>query len=85
MPLINTDGDEKASSGKGVLIHGELTKQIIGAAMEVYNTPGSGFLEKVYENAMIVELGLCGLKAEQQKALTAHYKGVVVGDYIAIS
>lgn len=43
------------------LLHEELTRQIIGAAMEVHNTLGGGFLEKVYENALAIELRKRGL------------------------
>ncbi len=65
------------------LIHGELVKQIIGAAFEVHNVLGYGFLEKVYENALLVELNQRGLHAEAQKQLKVKYKGAIVGDYIA--
>ena len=44
---------------------------------------GCGFLEKVYENAMMVELERRGLKAEQQRAITVRYAGQVVGEYLA--
>jgi GxxExxY protein len=49
----------------------------------VSNTLGCGFLEKVYENALLHELQKAGLKAEQQKPIAVHYDGVVVGDYYA--
>ena len=65
------------------LLYKEITEQIIGAAMEVHNTLGSGFLEKVYENALAFELRGHGLKAEQQKSITVRYKKELVGDYIA--
>lgn len=52
----------------------ELTKGIIGAAMEVHSQLGSGFLESVYEEAMIVELGLRGISYERQKMLDVFYK-----------
>jgi GxxExxY protein len=63
--------------------HGDITERIIGAAYEVYNTLGYGFLEKVYENAMMVELRLVGLKAEQQVPIVVVYKGEVVGEFVA--
>jgi len=65
------------------LLHRDLTEQIIGAAMEVHNTLGSGFLEKVYENALVVELRLRGLAVEQQDSTDVRYKGRVVGQYVA--
>jgi GxxExxY protein len=47
----------------------EVTERIIGCAMKVSNTLGVGFLEKVYENALIVELARAGLAVEQQKPI----------------
>lgn len=63
--------------------HAELTEKIIGAAYTVYNALGWGFLEKVYENAMFIELGRLGLSVKQQEAITVVYAGEVVGDYFA--
>jgi len=51
--------------------------------MAVSNTLGAGFLEKVYENALIVELKKLNLKVEQQKKIQVKYEGAVVGDYVA--
>ena len=59
-----------------------LTKEVIGAFYEVSNTLGTGFLEKVYERALLVELGLRGLRAEGQVGLKVGYKGEEVGDYL---
>jgi GxxExxY protein len=61
----------------------KLTEIIIGCAMKVSNTLGVGFLEKVYENALAVELRKAGLVAEQQKKILVTYDGVIVGDYSA--
>ena len=61
----------------------EITQKIIGAAYTVGNELGSGFLEKVYENAMMIELEKLGVKAKNQFPLKVYYKGIVVGDYIA--
>lgn len=60
-----------------------LTEQVIGCAYRVSNTLGVGFLEKVYENALAIEIAKAGLRVEQQKALNVHYDGRVVGEYIA--
>jgi len=60
-----------------------LTEQIIKCAYKVHNALGFGFLEKVYENSLMIELSNSGLKAEQQKAISVKYGGTVVGDYIA--
>jgi GxxExxY protein len=63
--------------------HAELTEKIIGAFFKVYNTLGYGFAEKVYENALAIELCKLGLKVEQQKNITVYYEGTIVGDYVA--
>ena len=59
-----------------------ITEKIIGAAYEVGNTLGYGFLEKVYENSLAVELKLRGLSVECQKPVKVYYKNTIVGDYI---
>jgi GxxExxY protein len=61
----------------------ELTDQIISCAFEVHKVLGIGFLEKVYEKAMVEELISRSLKVESQRVIKVHYKGIVVGDYIA--
>ena len=61
----------------------QLTEAIIGCAFKVSNTLGIGFLEKVYENALILELEHRGIPVEQQKPLSVTYKGKSVGEYIA--
>ncbi len=61
--------------------HKELTEKIIKCVFEVYNILGSGFLEKVYENALVEELQKNGLKATSQIPITVLYKGKNVGEY----
>ena len=61
----------------------EITERVIGCAFVVANELGVGFLEKVYENSLFVELTLNGLKAEQQKAVAVRYRSSVVGQYFA--
>ena len=63
--------------------HDALTERIIGCAYTVANTLGSGFLEKVYENALAHELRKQGLKVSEQLPITVNYDGVVVGDFLA--
>jgi GxxExxY protein len=63
--------------------HQELTERIIGCAFRVFRTLGFGFLESVYENALVIELRRAGLKAEPQRSLTVYYEGVVVGEFVA--
>jgi len=60
-----------------------LSEAIIGCYYEVYNSLGHGFLEKVYENAMVVELRDKDLLVQQQKPMSVTYRGVIVGDYQA--
>lgn len=61
----------------------DLTYQINGAIFEVSRILGSGFLEKVYENALIVELRKRGIAAENQVPIRVLYKNETVGDYFA--
>ena len=65
------------------LSQGNLTEKIIGCAYEVHRHLGSGFLEKVYENALYEELKSVGLKVDSQKEIKVFYKGRQVGNYIA--
>ena len=61
----------------------ELTEKIIGAAFEVHNTLGAGFLEKVYQYALVKELKLLGYQAEPEVKIPVYYKDELVGDYSA--
>jgi GxxExxY protein len=61
----------------------DITYAIRGAVFEVNRILGPGFLEKVYETALLVELRNRGLKAESQVPIKVHYKGNAVGEYIA--
>jgi GxxExxY protein len=65
------------------MIWEEKTEQIINAFYKVYNVLGHGFLEKVYENAMVIELLNRGFNVCQQKNLPVYYQGLTVGDYFA--
>jgi len=64
-------------------LHQRLTEQIIKCFYEVYNQLGYGFLEKVYEHSMLIELEKNGLYAQSQVPVKVHYKGKLVGDYFA--
>jgi GxxExxY protein len=59
-----------------------LTEQVLNAVFEVSNTLGAGFLEKVYERALLKELGLRGIRATAQNSFIVTYKGQNVGEYI---
>jgi len=63
--------------------HEELTKQIIACAYKVHNTLGAGFLEKVYENALAIELRKNGFDVKQQYPIKVYYEDEIVGDYFA--
>jgi GxxExxY protein len=65
------------------MISDEITHSVIGAAYEVSNTLGVGFLERVYENALVIEMRKAGLFVEQQKPITVYYQGAIVGEYTA--
>jgi GxxExxY protein len=77
---MNTDSKPVSSS---ILVEGELTEKILGAAFKVQNALGAGFLEKVYENALSIELRNQGLAVESQRAFPVRYEGTVVGNYQA--
>jgi len=61
----------------------ELTGQIIGCAMKVHRALGPGFLESVYERALVVELRKAGLAVETQRRMDVTYDGVIVGSFAA--
>ncbi|MBE0596080.1 MAG: GxxExxY protein [Desulfuromonadales bacterium] len=65
------------------VVYRDLSYEVMAAVFEVQNTLGSGFLEKVYENALLVELKGRGILAEAQKEIQVIYKGVQVGSYYA--
>ena len=62
-------------------LHKELSQKIIGCFYAVYNKLGYGFAEKVYENALRIELKKHGFKAIQQQKIEVFYDGEMVGDY----
>ena len=59
----------------------ELTHKIIGCAYKVFNKLGFGFLESVYQKAMVIELGKVGLNVEAEKPLKVYYDDQIVGDF----
>ena len=65
------------------LLHKSITDSILKVYYEVYNELGSGFLEKVYQNAMYFELIARGYKVEAQKQIKVYFKQQLVGEYIA--
>ena len=63
------------------LVHEEMTGKIIACAIEVHKALGPGFLESIYETALVVELNRAGLKVEKQKMLPIYYREVLVGEH----
>jgi len=63
------------------VIYRELSYQIMETVFEVHNTLGPGFIENVYEEALVHELTLRGIPFERQKKVTVSYKGQVVGKH----
>ena len=76
---MNTESDSRPPARRD--IHAELTEKIIGAAFAVQRELGCGFLEKVYENALVLELRTVGLIVTPQAPIAVKYKGVPVGTY----
>jgi len=64
-------------------LHQDITNKIIRAYYNVYNELGYGFLEKVYENALMIEIKSLGLNCEKQKPISVEYNGSNVGEYFA--
>ncbi len=65
------------------LLHKEISSPVLKIFYEVYNQLGYGFLEKVYQNSMYLELKAQGFKVEAQKQIKVYYKNQVVGEYYA--
>ena len=65
------------------LLYGSLTRSIIGCAFEVINELGVGFLESVYENALMLALEDAGIAVESQKAIDVNFRGRAVGNFFA--
>mgnify|MGYP003984305707 CR=1 FL=1 len=61
----------------------ELSDKIIGIAIDVHKTLGNGYLEKIYENAMMLDFYKSRIRADQQVPLPVHYKNKNIGDYFA--
>lgn len=80
---MDTDrhGSNAAAMAVGMMLSRE-TEEVIGAAMEVLNVLGHGLLEKPYENALAVELGLRGIPFDQQPIYDVIYKDQAVGMYV---
>ena len=73
----------KETLWRNLMLHEDITERIIKAYYKIYNALGYGFLEKVYENAMMIELRRMGLNTAQQQNIKVYYKSEEVGDYFA--
>ena len=76
---MSTDIQQKEKA----FLHKQLTEDVIGAAFAVHNELGCGLLEKVYENALVVELGFRGRSVVSQMEFPVLYRGTDVGAYFA--
>ena len=65
------------------MLHESITDQILKGFYKVYNTLGYGFLEKVYENALLIELHSMGMAVSQQHPIAVYYGDEIVGEYFA--
>lgn len=74
---------QESDKAKAEFLHKEITEKIIGAAFEVHKTLGYGFLEAVYQKALMIELELQGLQVQWEPKINVFYKGVIVGYYEA--
>jgi len=73
-PQMTTDKEKE-------YIHKELTEKILSAAFKVHNTLGPGYLESIYQNAMVIELRSFGLKCDTEKLVEIFYNNDKVGEY----
>ena len=83
---MNTDDKSKIQGTKGSeepYPEQDLTEKILRAAFAVHNTLGAGFLERVYSNALAVELRAQGIALQNQLPIRIQYRNTIVGDYIA--
>jgi GxxExxY protein len=64
------------------LLYSDLTREIIGAAMEVHRNLGNGFLESVYEEALAIEFDLRKVRYERQKGIDVFYKGLLAKQFV---
>ncbi len=66
---------------KGLELQQRLSEKVIGCAMEVHRVLGHGFLERIYESALAIELGRASVRFERQKQIKVFYRDQLVGEY----
>lgn len=64
-------------------LHSEITEKVLKCFYKVHSTLGFGFLEKVYENALLIELRKAGLMVSKQYPIKVNYEGNIIGEYFA--
>jgi GxxExxY protein len=79
--FVKGEPDRNTEYTEGKYPHSGITDRIIKSAIEVHKNLGPGFLENIYENALILELKQQGLKVEDQKLIPIAYKGIFVGEH----
>ena len=77
------DKQDERDKRDGVLLHSEITETIIGCAFDVSNELGTGFLESVYENALVIALRERGIPVRSQVPLDVYFHGQLVGRFYA--
>jgi len=80
MPMSYSAADGRRNPQKDFL-YKPITEKIIGASFEVYRELGYGYLERVYQNALAIEIGSHGLIVEKEAPLRVYFKGELVGEY----
>ena len=73
----------KTTSSSKSFLYGDITEKILEAAFEVSKELGSGFLESVYKNSMVIALRVKGLKVETEKPISVMFRGQQVGQFYA--
>ncbi len=71
------------NTNEKIILYEDLSYKIIGLAMEIHRKLGHGFLEKVYENALMLVLRREGIEAKQQAPIKVYFDGEIVGEYFA--
>ena len=78
------DAQDAQDNQDGTLLHAKLTRSIIGCAFEVINELGSGFLESVYERAMMIALSDAGLSVQSQRPVRVLFRGSRLATFMPI-
>jgi GxxExxY protein len=78
---ITNDTNKRDKMSTDKIVYPELSHRIMEAAFEVHNVLGPGYLEDLYEEALVLELGLRGIPLERQKTIPVSYKGHSIGTH----